>query len=97
MSTEDGIDLIDDVRWTTLCHHIEKLMNDHRMSSIERINAGAYVIASVVRNVPKDQQSRWLSQAVHEVCSQSTQLNLLPITEKLPSVSKLIPTGGGSK
>lgn len=98
MATDDAIDLIDDVRWTTLCHHFEKLMNEHRMTSIERVNVGAYVVASVIRNMPKDQQSRWLSQAIHEVCSQSTQLNLLPITEKFPANAKLkSPTGGGSK
>ena len=82
MTTEDGFDVIDDIRWSTLCHHVDVLMNQHKMTNLERINVGSYVVASVVKNMPPGVQFRWFAYVVHEICSASAELSLQPVTEK---------------
>lgn len=85
MSTEDGFDVIDDIRWSTLCHHVESLMSEHRMTNLERISVGSHIVASVVRNMPPSVQFRWFAYVVHEICTSSADLSLQPIAERTPA------------
>jgi hypothetical protein len=85
MATEDGFDVMDDIRWSTLCHHLDCLMSEHKMTNLERINVGSYIVASVVKNMPPSVQFRWFAYVVHEICSSAADLSLQPIAEKVPA------------
>lgn len=83
MKKEDRSDVIDDIRWTTLCHYADDLMNSNRMRNLERINLGAYIIATVIKTVPEKEQFRWFAHVLQEMSSQSAGLLVLPVTEKV--------------
>lgn len=83
MSSEGSEDLVDDIRWTTLCHHAESLMNTHKMRQFERLSVGTYIVSSVIKAMPREEQFRWLAHVLHEISTQSAGLNVQPVTEKV--------------
>lgn len=83
MKTEESCtEAIDDIRWTTLCHHANDLLNTHKMRNLERVNLAAYIAAQTIRNLPEKDKFRWLSHVIQEISSQSAGLHLVSVAEK---------------
>lgn len=85
MATDDISDVVDDIRLTTLLHHADSLMNGNKMNHVERLAIGTHIIASVIRNMPEPMQMKWLSFAIHAVCTQSASLNTAAFLRDQPA------------